>query len=219
MDMMQHHQATVTERLQQLFISPTEIERAVQQHIAGGSAAHELMRLGQEVVFFSSQRTMCLNQFLIQQRLVRLREDTPAPSTTILSDGRQIDQSPHSSRPPSPITTVQNQIEQALLDLHRLTHIPPTIPILNNQVKKTDPTPVRGGPYSQIFEGRWLGEKKVCLYAYIFISVKYLIICFQVALKTLRIMDGHDLKAERLQLVSVLSNMFCLIHVRSTHLL
>jgi hypothetical protein len=70
-------------------------------------------------------------------------------------------ESPVSSRPPSPITTVQNQIEQALLDLHRLTNIPPTIPILNNQVKKTNPMPVRGGPYSQIFEGRWLGENKV----------------------------------------------------------
>lgn len=112
---------------------------------------------------------------MVQQRLVRLREEAPVPSTTILSDGRQIDQSPPSSRPPSPIATVQNQIEQALLDLHRLTHIPPTIPILNNQVKKMNSTSVRGGPYSQIFEGRWLGEKKVCLYAYLLVLAKYII--------------------------------------------
>ena len=93
-----------------------------------------------------------------------LREDTLVPSSSFLSDGRQIDESPTCSRPPSPTTTVQNQIEQALFDLHRLTSIPPTIPILNNQVKKTGPIPVRGGPYSQIFEGRWLGEKKVWAY-------------------------------------------------------
>ncbi|KAG6379089.1 kinase-like domain-containing protein [Boletus reticuloceps] len=120
-DMMKHHQAALEETLQQLLISPREIERAVQQHISGGNAAYELMRLGQE-------------------RLVGLREEAPVPSATYLSDGRQVVESPTCSRPPSPITTVQNQIEQALLDLHRLTNIPPTIPILNNQVKKTDLT-------------------------------------------------------------------------------
>ncbi|KAG9318298.1 kinase-like domain-containing protein [Chiua virens] len=77
---------------------------------------------------------MGFTQLLAEQRLVELRGQAPEPSTTILSDGRQIDSSPDSSRPPSPITTVQNQLEQALLDLHRLTKIPPTIPILNNQV-------------------------------------------------------------------------------------
>ncbi|KAF8558430.1 kinase-like protein [Imleria badia] len=161
-DMMKDHQAALTETLQQLLISPREIERAVQQHISGGNAAYELMRLGQE-------------------RLIGLREEAPVPSASLLSDGRQIDESPPSSRPPSPITTVQNQIEQALLDLHRLTNIPPTIPILNNQVKKTNPESVRDGTYSQIFEGRWLGEKKV-------------------ALKTVRVMGERDPRAKRLQM-------------------
>lgn len=112
----------------------------------------------------SPQQDIGFHQTLFQQRLVGLREEAPVPSATLLSGGRQIDESPTCSRPPSPTTTVQNQIEQALLDLHRLTNIPPTIPILNNQIKKTNPAPVRGGPYSQIFEGRWLGEKKVCIY-------------------------------------------------------
>jgi hypothetical protein len=52
MDMIQHHQATLEERFQQLLISPREVERAVQQHNAGGNDAHELMRLGQEVLPF-----------------------------------------------------------------------------------------------------------------------------------------------------------------------
>ena len=50
-DMMKQHQVVLTETLQQLLISPREIERAVQQHISGGNAAYELMRLGQEVRF------------------------------------------------------------------------------------------------------------------------------------------------------------------------
>ncbi|KAF9239621.1 kinase-like domain-containing protein [Melanogaster broomeanus] len=161
-DIMQHHQANLEERLQQLLISPREIERAVQQHNAGGDGAHQLMRLGQE-------------------RLLGIRgeECIPDPLVSVLNE--DVVESPVSSRPPSPITTVQNQIEQALLDLHRLTNIPPTIPILNNQVKKTKGMPTRGGPYSQIYEGRWLGEKKV-------------------ALKTLRILNDHDPKAQRLQM-------------------
>jgi hypothetical protein len=163
-DMMKQHQADLAETLQQLLISPREIERAVQQHISGGNEAYELMRLGQEVGFLSSRWDMGFDQILLQQRLVKLREEAPVPSTSLLSDGRQIDESPTCSRPPSPTTTVQNQIEQALLDLHRLTNIPPTIPILNNQVKKTNSTSVRSGLYSQIYEGRWLGEKKVWIY-------------------------------------------------------
>lgn len=79
----------------------------------------------------------------------------------MLSDGRQIDESPPSSLPPSPTANVHMHLEQALRDLHRLTNIPPTIPILNNQVKMTNSNATRGGPYSQIYEGRWLGEKKV----------------------------------------------------------
>ena len=51
-DMIKRHQANTAEKLQQLFISPREIERAVQQHISGGNEAYELMRLGQEVAFF-----------------------------------------------------------------------------------------------------------------------------------------------------------------------
>ncbi|KAH0830425.1 kinase-like domain-containing protein [Lanmaoa asiatica] len=180
MDMMQHHHATVTETLQQLVITPRELDRAVRQHNSGGNAAYELMRTG-------------------QQRFVGLREEALDPSATILSDGRQIDRSPTSSRPSSPIITVQNQTEQALLDLHRLTNIPPTILILNNQVKKTNSTSVRGGPYSQIFEGLWLGEKKVCIHMLLFWLAQCLTTCLQVALKTLRILDENDPKAKRLQ--------------------
>ena len=64
MDMLQHHQATMTEALQKLLISPREVELAVQQHNSGGNDAYELMRVGQEVVSFSSWRVTILNQIL-----------------------------------------------------------------------------------------------------------------------------------------------------------
>lgn len=62
-DMMRQHQMSMGEGLQQLLISPREeglqqllisphdIERAARQHEQGGSEAHELMRIGQEVIW------------------------------------------------------------------------------------------------------------------------------------------------------------------------
>ncbi|KAL4065424.1 kinase-like domain-containing protein [Scleroderma yunnanense] len=143
-DMMRQHQMTMEEGLQQLLISPREVEYAVQQHNQGGSAARELMRIGQE-------------------RLVHIRGEqaTPTPSTNVL--GETVVESPESSCPPSPVMTVQNQLEQALLDLHRLTNIPPTIPILNNQIKRVNSVPVCWGRCSTVYEGSWLGGKKVAL--------------------------------------------------------
>ena len=76
--------------------------------------------------------------------------------------GKAVVESPESTCPPSPVTlTVQSQLEQALLDLHRLTNIPPTIPILNNQIKKQSSLPTSWGRHSAVFEGSWLGGKKV----------------------------------------------------------
>jgi len=48
---MRQHQMTMEEGLQQLLITPRDVEQAVQQHEQGGSAARELMKLGQEVIW------------------------------------------------------------------------------------------------------------------------------------------------------------------------
>lgn len=56
--------------------------------------------------------------------------------------------------------TVQTQIQCALTDLRRLTKIPPTLKVLNNQVKKVSGSiPICSGTYSDIWEGEMLGEK------------------------------------------------------------
>ncbi|KAG1832815.1 kinase-like domain-containing protein [Suillus variegatus] len=50
--------------------------------------------------------------------------------------------------------------QEASSDLRRLTKIPPTLKVLNNQVKKVSGSiPICSGTYSDIWEGEMLGEK------------------------------------------------------------
>lgn len=49
-DLMRRHQTVMEEGLQQLLITPRDVEHAAQQHEQGGSAARELMKFGQEVI-------------------------------------------------------------------------------------------------------------------------------------------------------------------------
>lgn len=68
-------------------------------------------------------------------------------------------ESPVTSRSSSLELMVQDQIKSALSDLRRLTKIPPTLKVLNNQVKKiSSSNPLRSGQYSDIWLGEWLGE-------------------------------------------------------------
>ncbi|KAH7927706.1 kinase-like protein [Leucogyrophana mollusca] len=162
MDMMMMHHANLDERLRQLLISQQEVEHAAEQHVAGGTEARELMRVGQE-------------------RLIELEKRHSPPATIFI--GPRLTTSPSSTLPPmspTPEMTVQNQIEHALMSLHRLTGIPPTVKILDNQVTKLGTSPVKGGPCSEVWEGLWLGGEKV-------------------ALKCLRIMQPTDPKAERVK--------------------
>ncbi|KAG1879420.1 kinase-like domain-containing protein [Suillus tomentosus] len=69
-------------------------------------------------------------------------------------------ESPSPSRSCSLEMTVQTQIQCALTDLRRLTKIPPTLKVLNNQVKKVSGSiPICSGTYSDIWKGEMLGEK------------------------------------------------------------
>ncbi|KAH7905718.1 kinase-like domain-containing protein [Hygrophoropsis aurantiaca] len=165
MDMMSSRLANLDERLKDLLITQQEVDYAAQRHVGGGSEARELMRIG-------------------QQRLIDLqRSQTPLPPTVVYGRDRvTTSPSPTLSAPtaPTPEMTVQHQIEEALLNLHRLTGILPTVKILDNQVTKLNSTPSKGGPCSEVWEGLWLGSEKV-------------------ALKCLRIMQPSDPKAERVK--------------------
>lgn len=55
------------------------------------------------------------------------------------------------------------QYQRGLLNLHRLTGIPPSVKVLNGEVTKSGDLPIAGGTYSDIWLGEWLGEKKVAI--------------------------------------------------------
>jgi serine/threonine protein kinase len=144
MDLMKTNQDRIEEKLAQLMISPQQVFDAVQQHNAGGQDALDLMRTGQER--------------LIQLHLQLQRENSQSPDRMLF--GGEMVESPSSSRASSLEVTVQTQIQSALTDLRRLTNIPPTLKVLNNQVKKiSGSTPICSGTYSDIWLGEMLGEK------------------------------------------------------------
>ncbi|KAF9532397.1 kinase-like domain-containing protein [Crepidotus variabilis] len=73
-----------------------------------------------------------------------------------------------------PASAASNQIpdsqayleyQRGLIKLHRETGIPPTIKLLNGEVKRTSELAVIGGTYSDIWMGTWLAEEKVALKA------------------------------------------------------
>lgn len=143
-DLMKMNQDRIEEKLAQLMISPQQILDAVQRHNAGGRDALDLMRTGQER--------------LIQLCLQFPRENSQSPDRTLL--GEPMVESPSPSRSCSLEMTVQTQIQSALTDLRRLTKIPPTLKVLNNQVKKARGSiPICSGTYSDIWQGEMLGEK------------------------------------------------------------
>lgn len=144
MDLMKTNQDRIEEKLAQLMISPQQVFDAVQQHNAGGQDALDLMRTGRER--------------LIQLHLQLQRENSQSPDRMLF--GGEMVESPSSSRASSLEVTVQTQIQSALTDLRRLTNIPPTLKVLNNQVKKiSGSTPICSGTYSDIWLGEMLGEK------------------------------------------------------------
>lgn len=71
------------------------------------------------------------------------------------------------SPPPLP-TDSQRYLEQqrkvvqrGLIQLHELTGIPPSIKLMNGEVRRIGDLAVAGGTYSDIWQGLWLGQKKV----------------------------------------------------------
>ncbi|KAG1760062.1 kinase-like domain-containing protein [Suillus occidentalis] len=142
MDLMKTNQDRIEEKLAQLMISPQQVLDAVQRHNAGGQDALDLMRTGQE-------------------RLIQLHLQLPRKnSQDHMLFGGPTAESPSSCRSSSLEVTVQTQIQSALTDLRRLTNIPPTLKVLNNQVKKvSSSTPICSGTYSDIWLGEMLGEK------------------------------------------------------------
>ena len=52
-------------------------------------------------------------------------------------------------------------VQRGLIQLHELTGILPSIKLMNGEVKRIGDLAVAGGTYSDIWQGLWLGQKKV----------------------------------------------------------
>lgn len=55
-----------------------------------------------------------------------------------------------------------------LIELHQETGVPPTVKILNGEVKKIYDLAVSGGSYSDVWVGMGLDHEKVCIWAMLF---------------------------------------------------
>ncbi|GLB35197.1 putative protein tyrosine kinase [Lyophyllum shimeji] len=74
------------------------------------------------------------------------------------------------SRPSSPPPLPKDgqrylEYQRGLFELHQLTGIPPSVKVLNGEVVKIGDLAIAGGTYSDIWQGIWLGKKKVALKA------------------------------------------------------
>ncbi|KAG6841205.1 hypothetical protein C0991_000867 [Blastosporella zonata] len=84
------------------------------------------------------------------------------------SDGDQLMISDVRSHSPPPLPTDSQRyleqqrevVQKGLAHLHQLTGIPPSIKLLNGEVKRIGELAIAGGTYSDIWEGSWLNDKK-----------------------------------------------------------
>ncbi|PPQ63201.1 hypothetical protein CVT24_005746 [Panaeolus cyanescens] len=138
---MRSDTAEIRELLYQVLTSPADRREVVQLQNAGIPIAERLMEAG-------------------QRELQLLRH---GPQVDSLLDGEPI---PRVSSPePLPAETSRRYLEyqRGLINLHRETGIPPTVKILNNEVRRIGELAVAGGFWSDIWQGLWLDEQKVAL--------------------------------------------------------
>ncbi|KAF7440855.1 hypothetical protein PC9H_001203 [Pleurotus ostreatus] len=57
------------------------------------------------------------------------------------------------------------EYQRSLMDLHRVTGLPPSVKTLSGEITKAGDLAVAGGAYSDVWKGKWLGEEEVALKA------------------------------------------------------
>ncbi|KAG6861880.1 hypothetical protein C0995_010586 [Termitomyces sp. Mi166 len=88
-------------------------------------------------------------------------------------------------------------VQRGLIQLHELTGIPPSIKLMNGEVKRVGDLAVAGGTYSDIWQGLWLGQKKVERVLSSILKIGCSRGITQVALKALRNIKATDSKAQK----------------------
>ncbi|ESK87393.1 tkl tkl-ccin protein kinase [Moniliophthora roreri MCA 2997] len=144
--MLRSDQAELKDLLHQILTSHAEIRQIVALQSAGENPAEPIMAAG-------------------QHELRTLRETLQVERTTVdITSGPEYDTPALSHNVPSPRDGQRYlAYQRGLINLHRATGIPPSVKILDGEVTKDGDLPIAGGPYSDIWMGKWFDEEKVAL--------------------------------------------------------
>ncbi|KAF9459539.1 TKL/TKL-ccin protein kinase [Collybia nuda] len=140
-DRMRSDSAEMRELLHQILTNQGEMRQVYELQTAGEHVAEPIMEAG-------------------QIELRHLRENGHINEELMITNVRS------TSPPPQPNDSQRYlQYQRGLINIHRLTGIPPSVKVLNGEVRKTGDLAIAGGTYSDIWLGKWLGEEKVALKA------------------------------------------------------
>ncbi|KAF8226216.1 TKL/TKL-ccin protein kinase [Tricholoma matsutake] len=153
-DRVRDNSAETRDLIYQILINQGELQQVHEMQNAGEHIAESIMEAG-------------------QLELRQLRENTLLARKLMIATVQSASPSPQPADAQRYL-----QYQRGLLNLHRLTGIPPSVKVLNGEVTKSGDLPIAGGTYSDIWLGEWLGEKKV-------------------ALKALRNIKAYDTKAKK----------------------
>ncbi|KAG6811485.1 hypothetical protein H0H92_007177 [Tricholoma furcatifolium] len=120
--------------------------------------AEELMLEGQRMLHQGSLTTQAS-----QLQSIPLRQNSDLDSPMVVTDIRS--ESPPPAESQLHVQQKREIIEKGLIQLHELTGVLPSIKVMNGEVKRIGDLAVAGGTYSDIWQGLWLGQKKVALKA------------------------------------------------------
>ncbi|KAF5386909.1 hypothetical protein D9615_001738 [Tricholomella constricta] len=119
-----------------------ELREVSEMQLAGEHVAEQIMLDGQRELRELRERPRRRSDDLM---IAKIRSTSPAP---LPSDSQRY-----------------LEYQRGLVELHNLTGIPPSVKVLNGEVVKVGDLAIAGGTYSDIWEGKWLGVKKVALKA------------------------------------------------------
>lgn len=154
-DQMRRDSAEMRELLYQILTNQGEMRQVYDLQIAGEHVAEPIMEAGQNVRISLPSRLES-QSLQAEQELRHLRENGLISEELMITDVRS------TSPPPQPNDGQRYlQYQRGLINIHRLTGIPPSVKVLNGEVRKTGDLAIAGGTYSDIWLGKWLGEEKV----------------------------------------------------------
>jgi len=144
----QMNDAEGKELLRDILADLKELKSVAGLHQSGASIAIDVMQEG-------------------QQQLAEMRRSRTASGHLIFTEDQGLlsSSTPSSASERESATQRYLEMERGLIYLHDMTGIPPTVKKLDGEIRKYGDLPVAGGTHSDIWQGRWLGEKKVALKA------------------------------------------------------